>query len=222
MCKDINNKCVKLSLLLDKAISDGYTQNELLFIGKYIFKNVTSSYPYFLSVDKDSYKLEDRKNELHYLDSLSCDLTEHTKIGQSIFCGYDLMFDVLSEVYTVKELNTVDYIHINRLLEVTNKLTFEQIQNFDKVTELLKTVLLNYFANCEVVKLNNILKEHFKYYLNKIIDCDVVFEYNNSFFVTFDFKEYIKLDKKGLYSYLEDMINNFVFEDIELLIDVIL
>jgi len=220
----INNSCVKLSCLVGEAISEGY-EGEATFIASYFFKKlVDTSYPNFYVVDCCKEDITQRNDSLYYLDFLSCDITEEFNICCDCFISVNLMFEVLSNHYNSKELSTVELNKVSELYEVTNKISWRDIKHFDKVTTILKTVVVDYLQQLEVGELNKVLKSHFEVFNNTTLNKEFIYSIDNSYLVctSEDFKEYTLLNTEELKSYVEDIVFSFEFEDLEVLIDCIL
>ena len=221
----INNITDKIALIVDECLKIGYDEEAVFIASKYFESTVFYSDFDFIEFVGATDNNTDRSNCINYFCHLSADLTEYFKIGYDVFISYYLIYDVLNLVYSESDLNVVDMDKLSYLLEVTDKLNWSMISkdNFNKVVEVLQTVLLNYLSSLvdeeEVTKLNSILSSYWSYcnYSDELI----VLSADNKFIVNTaeDFDTFELLDNNQFKSDLEDFVNSLEYEDIQLIFE---
>ena len=210
----MNNKTDKISCLIESSVNHGYNVSEVIFITSYFIKNG------FYSIIEVEDITTNRYDASIYLDDLSLEFVDKFNICVDALLSSNIALDVLKLVYSEYELKVLTPISIMELLDITTSINWTHIKNFNSTVEVLKKALLNIILSMDVEDINKLLKQHYSIFNNRNIECDLIFKHNNSYFVTFNFSEYIKVDSIG--SYVEDIIMSLEYEDIQLIIDIIL
>lgn len=215
------NKVLRSCILVQTLEKIGYNE-EIPTITNYFLK-----YNVFDTENIEELTQSTMFESENYIDNLSSILTEKFKIGYPLFIDCESMFEVLLNYYNIKELNICSLLGIHKLFALLTTTQLIELIDFEKAKTILSKDLKYILINMSVKQLNKFMKDYLSYYLNENISTDIIFEYNNFYYICFDYcnnkGEYTQITINEVKEFIIDFVNSIEeIEDYELIYEVIL
>lgn len=132
---------------------------------------------------------------------------------------------VLRSCILVQTLEKIGY--NEEIPTITNYFLKYNVIDFEKAKTILSEDLKYILINMSVKQLNKFMRDYLSYYLNENISTDIIFEYNNFYYICFDYcsnkGEYTQITINEVKEFIIDFVNSIEeIEDYELIYEVIL
>ena len=217
------DKVLRSCILTNELQKIGFIEEED-FILSYFLKNNVFDTQLLDYVEESQQTMFEESN---YIDNLSSELVEVFEVGVPLFNDIVAMLEVLNNFYDAKELKLLTFIGVHKLFATVPTLQLLELIDLNKATQQLKRVTKTRLLNMSVEEFNKFIKKYLSYYLNYTVTEDIVFKFNDSYYLNYDIvntpTEYFKVEIEEVKEYIIDFVDNMDnIEDFELIYEYML